>query len=1566
MGPASVTATPALPPGFTLDKAEAQTPELPPGFTLDQQKQETAPQQGAGGMLTPGNIDLNTRPQEKTTAFKETLANAINQSAADTGMGGIGKGTEGIIGAASEMLGFGGFLAGGTVGLIAEMAGMPRGYAQDLAERSAKNLTYRPKSEEGKAVRDTLMYPFEKVMEASHAAGEGVTDFLSVASREAQRSARQNKKPDWFPGTKDEYVKQVDKFTAEEGLPAMMGAVTENALAMGLPLVGGEMIGKGVGKAVDVADRVRMKEAKTPTIEDHMAEAKKPTTTPEERTKLIDEIKKQSEERKQTSPIVETAIRNKETGEIERMGPKHDEARKAETKDTHEQGFITERGQFLTRKEALDQAKRTKQIPENHVLDFPDEGLHSGDLFKAGDQRFATPERQGKAPEEKISTGEVTEGPPPEDHFPPPVDSEEHIPVGETHEGMPEDFKPMPSAEKAPETRQEYKYHIGQLENARDEAFFMGDHEREAALNKQIQEAHRNMPQVDFKDKKNPTPAEFHDLAWGAKNVGDVLTKMLQHGVGPAHYQALAKLMMRFEGLRNTRIEFTPEQLKHTNKQGEVRNADGLYWGENTNRGKLIQIGMSGRPMATMLHEAVHAGTVTFMDKFPNHPAVLKMNALYEQFKAQDLANESARLRQLVKEGKMSLEEAKTKAAAFADALPGSGREYGFVDPKEFVSEAFSNSKFMKKLSDMKTGGIGDNKIVSMLDKFKDAVADMFKADKSVRTALDDVIDAGHKIMEEQEKEFQAEKKSKADQLKKSEEENKGPLASEGSGETTGSEKVDDVLKNIDVRTIPDRKTFLEHATDIFEKHGEEAAMEFFEAYNKEVKERQIPVPENNKDLDKSFHTLDGFSTRDKSEQIVGYKESDKAGVTSEDRKQAFDHLEKGKPVESIPGRLGEVLKAINEEKTALVRKAKAMGLKVGEEFTSGQNRIRLYGVKDKAGKIWQEFFANKTPLGEKIAEQATEAMERKVFGIEGSDRTVEIHRIQEDRTLKYTDDKGQPRTKEIKKGTEIWEWTKGETGPERKLIARSDNLELGKGEKVKTLDGKGEISLSDGAVHDIERNSPYRYLHDAEASARLSLMGLRKYVREAEFFKNLTESKMFDVVGHGPDKPLETLPKGWRVPNSIDRIPQLRGWHFDPKTAAIIEDFAKRWDNTLYMKLTNQIVKAIMLNPLPHMMNEFMHLWNARGLSGWVSPSGLSSLARTGTQAWKDVMNQTPYYRELMTEGGSILGATPRNVLFDRILESASKEMMGDKGLNRSVGSLAKKIGTTAADLYNGISRKSQQAMWVARDIMYVQYVREIQDLHFKRFGEELSIGDAAEKAGRHMPTYHMPSEVLRSRTLAKALKNPNITTFSSYHYGVLNSLINTVKDVDPRLLKTKEGRAQFRDGVDSMLAIGVALAVLYPLSDKIAEMIFGTGATQRRAGPYHVIEGVTKVMEGEKDLTAVIWPLLTFNPMASLIGQILINKKMFTGKEVYHPDDDIGEKLQDVGNFVVKQMPQGPGIVSAAQDSDEAKSLLAKQLDIKAPTPKTQSIIERAKKRQEIAHKAREKARQHGKYNQ
>ena len=119
---------------------------------------------------------------------------------------------------------------------------------------------------------------------------------------------------------------------------------------------------------------------------------KEEVVTPEQKAgfvkKVSEEVAKDKAIADAKIPVVEAALRNKDTGEIELLGPKSPEARKTATKDTHEQGFVDEAGTFLNRKEAWNRAKSAGQVPEGQALSSVKDGLRSDDLRIAGDERF--------------------------------------------------------------------------------------------------------------------------------------------------------------------------------------------------------------------------------------------------------------------------------------------------------------------------------------------------------------------------------------------------------------------------------------------------------------------------------------------------------------------------------------------------------------------------------------------------------------------------------------------------------------------------------------------------------------------------------------------------------------------------------------------------------------------------------------------------------------------------------------------------------------------------------------------------------------------------------------------------------------------------------------------------------------------------------------------------------------------------------------------------------------------------------------------------------------------------
>ena len=195
--------------------------------------------------------------------------------------------------------------------------------------------------------------------------------------------------------------------TVKEGL---FGAGIMSGIGAGQRAVEGQDIFDPKMMAIDVATGAFTKPTRlgervlgvTPTtpktpdftkpLSEQTVPLKEEVVTPEQRAgfvkKVSEEVAKDKAIADAKIPLVQSALRNKDTGEIELLGPKSPEARKAATKDTHEQGFVDEAGTFLNRKEAWNRAKSAGQIPEGQALSSVKDGLRSDDLRIAGDERF--------------------------------------------------------------------------------------------------------------------------------------------------------------------------------------------------------------------------------------------------------------------------------------------------------------------------------------------------------------------------------------------------------------------------------------------------------------------------------------------------------------------------------------------------------------------------------------------------------------------------------------------------------------------------------------------------------------------------------------------------------------------------------------------------------------------------------------------------------------------------------------------------------------------------------------------------------------------------------------------------------------------------------------------------------------------------------------------------------------------------------------------------------------------------------------------------------------------------
>jgi hypothetical protein len=610
------------------------------------------------------------------------------------------------------------------------------------------------------------------------------------------------------------------------------------ATAAGAAMPGFNVAGKipfSVGTKIGekISDKLRGIKPTTTTV-DPLPPRPPEGATAEEKAAYIQKLEAIKAERDAKAPLVEAAIRNKETGAIERMGPKHDEQRKAETIDTHDQGFVTERGQFLTREQAVEHAVNTGQLPKDYVLDLPNEGLHSGDLRAYGDERFKITEEQPPGvpkdqtpPADTTVTEKPTEN---KDYYREQLaalekqksealneivwadknnDKEYGDKMRQTLSDILKDMgKQQSLLDAADKGRTDFKkaiedneYKRLELEFEAEKAADIGNEERVTSINEQIKQLeaehaqlHKDLPAVKFKDSRKPTWEELQDHLWGAKTIGEALDRILAtKELGSFGQRILMKAINESNFIRSARLEFDKDYLKYTDKNGvEKQDAMGLYTGGDYH---LVQMGKDG-DVQTLLHEAVHAGTQRLLSE-QGSAAAIKMQELFDKYKASH----------------------------------GDG-SYGFTDVHEFAAEAFTNKEFQRLLADIQVGqqpkGVANN----MWGAFKETVRKGLGVPEGARTAFDEVMDQGISLIK-QSKDYTP----RPDFV---------PTTSPSKQPSSPDELPVDRTKT-DPRDVKNEKEFYEIATDIYEKHGPTEATRFYEGYQEYKQTWLEPIKETEK-----------------------------------------------------------------------------------------------------------------------------------------------------------------------------------------------------------------------------------------------------------------------------------------------------------------------------------------------------------------------------------------------------------------------------------------------------------------------------------------------------------------------------------------------------------------------------------------------------------------------------------------------------------------------------------------------------------------------------------------------
>jgi hypothetical protein len=206
---------------------------------------------------------------------------------------------------------------------------------------------------------------------------------------------------------------------------------------------------------------------------------------------------------------------------------------------------------------------------------------------------------------------------------------------------------------------------------------------------------------------------------------------------------------------------------------------------------------------------------------------------------------------------------------------------------------------------------------------------------------------------------------------------------------------------------------------------------------------------------------------------------------------------------------------------------------------------------------------------------------------------------------------------------------------------------------------------------------------------------------------------------------------------------------------------------------------------------------------------------------------------------------------------------------------------------------------------MMYLQAAYQHQADH-----PGVSLADAFKEVGKIIPEYRLPSRIADSRLASKAMGNPLISWFGSYHYGLLKSFAESAKSAlganEPAPGRTKGEEAG--KAWDRLAMLGLITMVLFPyVFDKAAQKLTGNKeARWRRPGPAGYLDAAEQVAEHKQDVSSAVQKVVTPSPLTKGAAEIAFNRDFFSGHQIYDPHADWHTEYQQLGHYLLGDFGQ------------------------------------------------------------
>jgi hypothetical protein len=408
-------------------------------------------------------------------------------------------------------------------------------------------------------------------------------------------------------------------------------------------------------------------------------------------------------------------------------------------------------------------------------------------------------------------------------------------------------------------------------------------------------------------------------------------------------------------------------------------------------------------------------------------------------------------------------------------------------------------------------------------------------------------------------------------------------------------------------------------------------------------------------------------------------------------------------------------------------------------------------------------------------------------------------------------------------------------------------------------VDSKGKAwKITDATTKEIEANTNARYYQTPLVNELQKFNKLNQIKRATDFLEStkgkLESEKLIKKIGS------YDIPDNWKT----TELPQFRGYVMPKRIANVLDSFygqLKSGDVGAITRINLFLRTTIFFNPLIHVPNILVHWAVNRGFQ-WISPKGYMRMFDAGTKAIKAVWTMNDDYIKALNEGAPLLFSETKNAdLYKSYLAKASYEMSSDP---KMIDLLKKSFGLDNPTIQKVISnlnpyKVSGEATWFVNDLATLEAI-------FEEEARGKTMAEAITDVGKHIPNYRLPAELFGSKQLMDAIRDPNITMFSAYHYGALKSYFEMAKSLimGDTGIKDVKGRV---DALGKIITLGVITFVIYPELDKLVKGItHNQNAYVRRAGAATLPYNTQKFIQGKEGFTSYLTSIITPSVLVSV----------------------------------------------------------------------------------------------------